>query len=101
MYYTINIYEEDSLLQSISSDFFNLNIQKQDGVPYSVFRLKTDINTAVNCINQLLLKLESPLTIELMINENTVLTYQSKLLENVSIDGVTESNGINISFRMD
>lgn len=99
--YTINIYEEDSLLQSLSSNFFNFSIQKQKGVTYTVFRVETEIADLIACINQLLPKLQFPVTIELVINNNTVLTYQSKLLENVSIDGLDESHGISITLRMD
>ena len=99
--YTINIYEEDSLLQSLSSNFFNFSIQKQKGVTYTVFRVETEIDNVITCINQLLPKLQSPITIELVINNDTVLTYQSKLLENASIDGLDGNNGISITLRMD
>ena len=67
--YTINIYEENSLLQSFSSNLFNLSIRKQESTVYASIRAEADIVSAITYINQLIPKLESPITVELVVKQ--------------------------------
>lgn len=99
--YTVNIYEETTILLTLNSPIFTYTVSKQGDYNRLFVHISLDVKDGVTYANMLIPKLETPLNIEVLKDNDVILSLFDLPLIDINVNGAIEYNGFNLTFKKD